>query len=420
MHMQMQRGGGGGARGMILTIVLLLLLAIQHAGSSRNFNGVHVGLQQRDGSTSKAVGQAEEVESIEWMDELPEKLRQRKGALCRFLMTTGQCPYQHVCEVYLLGTAHVSRESCEDVNILMDYVQPDVLFMELCDLRLSMLEEAIPEMSDQNAEKGVGQTSKEIMALNPGMNKAAALSTALFSKIQADFAKSLNVTLGGEFREALRCARTQQARHLSLLQEIRSAQLRGEAVDGTVYQKAQKSKMCAVVLGDRPVKLTLLRLWEALSFFEKVKLVVGLAWSSIRQPSTEELKEWIESIMNDPSRSDILSKCLEDVGRQFPAITRTVIHERDIYMSCKILQAVRILEAESAQKMGASTPRKIVAIVGAGHCPGISSILKAEIDQPGSLNVEKELRQVVHSKKQPFEGDAGESLIRDIMLLESA
>ncbi|CAM9447083.1 unnamed protein product [Heterosigma akashiwo] len=212
------------------------------------------------------------------MDELPEKLRQRKGALCRFLMTTGQCPYQHVCEVYLLGTAHVSRESCEDVNILMDYVQPDVLFMELCDQRLSMLEEAIPEMSDQNAEKGVGQTSKEIMALNPGMNKAAALSTALFSKIQADFAKSLNVTLGGEFREALRCARTQQARHLT-----------------------QKSKMCAVVLGDRPVKLTLLRLWEALSFFEKVKLVVGLAWSSIRQPSTEELKEWIESIMNDPS-----------------------------------------------------------------------------------------------------------------------
>ncbi|CAN0033448.1 unnamed protein product, partial [Heterosigma akashiwo] len=237
-----------------------------------------------------------------------------------------------------LGTAHVSRESCEDVNILMDYVQPDVLFMELCDQRLSMLEEAIPEMSDQNAEKG------EIMALNPGMNKAAALSTALFSKIQADFAKSLNATLGGEFHK--HCAsKNPTSPHL--------------------------------ILGDRPVKLTLLRLWEALSFFEKVKLVVGLAWSSIRQPSTEELKEWIESIMNDPSRSDILSKCLEDVGRQFPAITRTVIHERDIYMSCKILQAVRILEAESAQKMGASTPRKIVAIVGAGHCPGISSILKA-------------------------------------------
>ena len=41
--------------------------------------------------------------------------------------------------IYLLGTAHVSRKSCDDVKILMDAVQPEILFLELCPKRERIL-----------------------------------------------------------------------------------------------------------------------------------------------------------------------------------------------------------------------------------------------------------------------------------------
>lgn len=42
-------------------------------------------------------------------------------------------------EVFLLGTAHVSEKSAEDVRRLIALVQPDHVFVELCDARASQL-----------------------------------------------------------------------------------------------------------------------------------------------------------------------------------------------------------------------------------------------------------------------------------------
>ena len=54
------------------------------------------------------------------------------------------------CEVYLLGTAHVSKDSCEDVKTLMESIKPDVLFVELCNQRIGILEDEDTDTSNNN------------------------------------------------------------------------------------------------------------------------------------------------------------------------------------------------------------------------------------------------------------------------------
>ena len=115
-----------------------------------------------------------------------------------------------------------------------------------------------------------------------------------------------------------------------------------------VYEEHQLKNGCYVILGDRPVRLTLVRAWESLSFFSKIKLILCLAWSSIKQPSAKELQEWIESIMNDPN-NDVLSKSIEELSQHFPTISETIIKERDRYMAAKLVQTSRLLGALTSE-----------------------------------------------------------------------
>ena len=42
--------------------------------------------------------------------------------------------------VYLIGTAHFSKESCEDVSLVIQGVQPDIVMVELCKQRQNILQ----------------------------------------------------------------------------------------------------------------------------------------------------------------------------------------------------------------------------------------------------------------------------------------
>ena len=410
---------------MMRILVALFALSIGSTLASRDTQNIfrknvfHLPRGGSSESTEISRSPSTELEDNRWRNELPEQLQKRRGALLKFLMPTGvHSPNgggEQMCEVYVLGTAHVSKDSCEDVKLLMEHVRPDVLFLELCNQRINILED-LPEMNcdEEVSNKSVGEMTKEIMMHNPDMNKAAALSSVLLSKIQGDYATKLNVTIGGEFREAFNVAKIQHTEFMKLVQAIRLGQSAG-TLSEEILMKARVSNGCSVVLGDRPVRLTLLRAWETCTLFGKIKLVLALAWSSLSQPSEDELREWIESIMNDPS-NDILSKSIEDLSRHFPAIKKTIIEERDTYMGCKIIQTARIMGVGSNQD---GMKRKIVAVVGAGHCPGINSILTNEVNMQGSLNVEEELQKVVETKKHRVDADPDmKTLITDVISIE--
>jgi len=54
----------------------------------------------------------------EWRSSLPHELRNNKGApLHRIEMGGGVV-------LYLLGSSHISRTSCDDVRLLMEYARP--------------------------------------------------------------------------------------------------------------------------------------------------------------------------------------------------------------------------------------------------------------------------------------------------------
>ncbi len=370
-------------------------------------------------------------ENEAWRNSLPTQLQNRRGALHKILVPTRAkqgttqsaiSDDKETCEVYLLGTAHVSKDSCMDVQLLMDHVQPDVLFIELCDQRLAVLDDTplvIPNNSDDSVKKSVGVMVKEIMVHNPDMSRAAALSSVLLTNIQNDYATKLGVTIGGEFREAYKKAKAQQEKFNGLVERLRWEQNQYATISEDTLQKARSSNGCSIVLGDRPVRLTLLRAWEALSFFGKIKLVLALMWSSLRQPTDEELRAWMESIMNDPT-NDILTKSIDELSKHFPAVKQTIIEERDTYMACKILQTVRILGDGSARD---GAKRKIVVVVGAGHCPGIIKILLNERGHSTGINstqisVETELRKVIETKKYKIEDPHVMSLVTEVVSMD--
>jgi pheromone shutdown-related protein TraB len=103
-------------------------------------------------------------------------------------------------------------------------------------------------------------------------------------------------------------------------------------------------------LADRDIRTTLARTWRSLDLWAKIKLVFNLIFSitgasDITEKDVEELK-----------KRDMLESVLVEMGRNLPVVKRVLIDERDLYLGFKIRNA---------------PGRKIVAVAGAGHVPGI-------------------------------------------------
>jgi len=377
-------------------------------------------------------------EEKDWRSQLPEQLQERQGALHRILVPTihrkpnGSINDRYYCQVYLLGTAHVSNSSCVDVRLLMESVKPDMLFMELCSSRTGILEDTSDELeqiiqeqgkdttSRKKKKPGIGYMVKEIIERNPDMSRSAALSTVLLNNIQGDYASKLGVTIGGEFKEAFKMGQRQQREYERWQSDLRWEQTFGASSRGqmsTASQTETNLKPCVIILGDRPVRLTLLRAWESLSMIGKIKLIFGLLISSLRKPNPDELKQWMESIMNDPN-NDLLTKSIEELSRHFPTIKTTIIEERDTFMTAKLLQLTNMA---GAYYVGQKKDKiyTIVAIVGAGHCPGILQKLEEIKNDFNKLeSLESLLEGVVETKKYKLDNEELQAVVTDVVSMD--
>ena len=293
-------------------------------------------------------------------------------------------------EVYILGTSHVSADSCDDVRILMNHLKPDVLFIELCPQRIPILFQENDDLKidegklDENA--GFFETMKNLQS--NGMSRAGALSTILLTKVQGDYADKLGVKVGQEFKEAYECAVSQNQQ--------------APAVPHTGVSGAG----CRVVLGDRPVRLTLVRAWESLSVFGKIKLVLYLIWSSLKQPSEEELKKWMEDIMKD---GDLLTASIKELSEAFPSIGRVIINERDAYMFAKLKQTASL------------GSRRILAVVGAGHCEGICRLVTNEKLGNQPVDTQNLLQSIIETKEwKVSNSEEMKALTTDVIELQAS
>jgi pheromone shutdown protein TraB len=85
------------------------------------------------------------------------------------------------------------------------------------------------------------------------------------------------------------------------------------------YQTGQKIG-AKLVLGDRPIQITLKRTWNSLSFFEKLKLIYFI----IKESSLSITANDIESMKN----SDVLTEMVKEFSKEFPSLAKTLIDER--------------------------------------------------------------------------------------------
>jgi len=224
-------------------------------------------------------------------------------------------------KVYLIGTAHFSKESCEDVGLIIQATQPDIVVVELCKARTNILhldeETILEEAKNLNLEKSL-EILKSQGVVQGGMY-------LLLLSMSAHLTKELGMAPGGEFRRAF---------------------LEARAVPGCILQ-----------LGDRPIHLTLNRALQALSPWQKLRMAFNILTSkdSITAEEVEKCKD-----------RDLLQNMLQEMAGEFPGLSRVFVDERDVYLAHTLHSA-----ASSVLPHTSSTPATIVGVVGIGHVPGI-------------------------------------------------
>jgi pheromone shutdown-related protein TraB len=114
-----------------------------------------------------------------------------------------------------------------------------------------------------------------------------------------------------------------------------------------------------IVLADRDIRTTLSRTWRKMRFWSKIKIVAEIPLSLF---SFDDItKEEVETL----KKHDALELALRTFGEKMPEVKETLIDERDLYLAHAITHA---------------PGPKVIAVVGAGHVPGILSHLNSEID----------------------------------------
>jgi pheromone shutdown-related protein TraB len=114
-----------------------------------------------------------------------------------------------------------------------------------------------------------------------------------------------------------------------------------------------------IVLADREIRVTLLRTWRKMGFWSKIRVLPDVLLSIM---ATDEItEEEIEKL----KQQDVLELALQAVGEKLPGLKTTLIDERDLYLAHTISHAP-----------GA----RVVAVVGAGHVPGILAHFDDHID----------------------------------------
>jgi pheromone shutdown-related protein TraB len=123
--------------------------------------------------------------------------------------------------------------------------------------------------------------------------------------------------------------------------------------------QAAEAVGAAVHLADRDIRITLSRTLRLMGLWTKIKLLylfLASVWEvdSIKKEDIEEMK-----------RRDVLESLLSELGKTLPELRRILIDERDQYLAYRIRNA---------------PGKRIVAVVGAGHVPGIQRAWERPVD----------------------------------------
>ncbi|MTW86572.1 TraB family protein [Virgibacillus dakarensis] len=217
-------------------------------------------------------------------------------------------------EYILIGTAHVSKHSAEQVKEVIEQEKPDSVCIELDEQRYQSIVDG-----NKWQETDIFKVIKEKKATLLLMNLA-------ISSFQRRMAKQFGINPGQE-----------------MIQGIKSAEATG----------------ANLVLADRNIQITFSRIWGGIGLKGKATLLMQVIGSIFSKESiTEEELEKMKS-------QDTINTILSEFTESFPRLKTPLIDERDQYL---------------AQKIKEAPGKKVVAVLGAAHVPGIKEEIKKDHD----------------------------------------
>lgn len=233
----------------------------------------------------------------------------------------------------IIGTAHVSSESVNEVKDKIYEIQPDRVAIELDYGRYTKLKKSMMGI-EEDESISVTTIIKE--------NKVGLfLVTTVLSYFQSKIGAEVDVAPGSEMIGAI---------------------------------EAAEDLGIPIALIDRDINTTLERALNRMSFIDKIKFLYAILSSD-----TDDEEIDIEDLKN-PEKLDDLLEMFKD---EAPDIYEVLVHERDAFLAGSIL---RIPE------------NKVIAVVGAGHQPGINRYL----DNPESIPPLEELNKIIDKKGLPW------------------
>ena len=229
----------------------------------------------------------------------------------------------------IIGTAHVSSESVDEVKDKIYEIQPDRVAIELDFGRYTKLKKSMMGI-EEDESISVTKIIKE--------NKVGLfLVTTVLSYFQSKIGAEVDVAPGSEMVGAI---------------------------------EAAEDLGIPIALIDRDINTTLERALNRMSFIDKIKFLYAIIASD-----TDDEEIDIEDLKN-PEKLDDLLEMFKD---EAPDIYEVLVHERDAFLAGSIL---RIPED------------RVIAVVGAGHQPGINRYL----DNPETIPPLEELNKVIDKK----------------------
>jgi len=244
--------------------------------------------------------------------------------------------HKYNTEYTLLGTAHVSKASADEVRQLINSGEFDAVAIELCPARFASLKDP-----DAIANLDLFQVIKQGKA---GM-VAANLALGSFQQRVAE----------------------------------ESGIAPGEEMNAAIEEASEKNLPLLVI--DRDVGITLKRVYRSVPWWQRAGLIAGLVGSlfSREKVSPEEIEKL--------KQGDMLESTFSEFAADSEQLYQALIAERDHYMALRL-----------AQENGDSKYKKVLVIVGAGHLKGLAENLNGHL--PANPNEQLEvLRSLPPSNK---------------------
>ncbi len=217
-------------------------------------------------------------------------------------------------KIVLIGTAHVSEKSVDEVKAAIRNLKPDIVAVELCRGRYNSLKGNVVQEDQVPIKEILSQGKINYYLIH-----------WLLAYVQKKIGDDMGVKPGAEM--------------ISAIEEA-------ESIGANI------------ALIDRDIQVTLQRFWGKMKFLEKIKMLSSLLGGLIGIGKGTEID--IDNITD----TDVVTALVNELRGFAPTAAEVLIDERDAYLAGNLVN------------VAAGGNKTVVAVIGAGHKPGVTKYLK--------------------------------------------